>query len=81
MSNNYRAFIPFDLRKKKKNVFSLMKGESPVKIFSLKSNYALFDHLLNKKQAKIKRDASKAQIFMELFYLAIYELMKLKFRM
>ena len=81
MSNNYRAFSPYDLRMKKDDVYSMVKGEKPAKIISLKSNYALFDDQLNKKQDKVKRDASKEHIFIELFYLAIDELVKSKFRM
>jgi hypothetical protein len=81
MSNNYRAFAPYDLREKKNDVYSMIKGETPAKIMSMKSNYALFDDKLNSKQGKVKRDASKEHIFIELFYLAIDELVKSKFRL
>jgi hypothetical protein len=81
MGNNYRAFVPYDLREKKDDVFSLIKGETPAKVASFKSNYALFDDKLNEKQSKIKRDAKKEHIFIELFYLAIDELVKSKFRL
>jgi len=81
MSNNVRAFTPFDLREKKNDVFSIIKGETPAKIMSLKSNYALFDHYLNTKQGKIKTNSTKEQTFVELFYNAIEELVKSKFRM
>lgn len=81
MSNNNRAFSPFDLRVKKNDVFSMIKGEVPAKVLSLKSNYALFDDRLNEKQTKVKRDASKEHIFIELFYFAIDELVKSKFRL
>jgi hypothetical protein len=81
MSNNNRAFAPFDLREKKDDVFSMIKGEKPAKVFGIKSNYALFDDKLNAKQDKIKRDASKENIFIELFYLAVDELVKSKFRL
>jgi hypothetical protein len=81
MAKNVRAFKPFDLREKKSDVFSLIIGEKPAKIVSFKSNYALFDDYLNIKQSKIKRDSSNEQIFVELFYNAIDELIKSKFRM
>ena len=81
MNRNVRAFAPYDLREKKQDVFSLIKGETPAKVASLKSNYALFDHYLNTKQDKIKNDSNPEQIFVELFYNAIEELVKSKFRM
>lgn len=81
MSCNVRAFAPYDLREKKNDVFSLIKGEKPARIVSLKSNYALFDDYLNSKQSKIRTDSSPEQIFIELFYSAIDELVKSKFRM
>lgn len=82
MSKNYRAFTPYDLRMKKNDVFSMIKGETPAKgMFFSKSNYALFDDKLNAKQDKVKRDASKEQIFIELFYSAIDDLVRTKFRM
>lgn len=81
MSTNERAFKPYDLREKKDNLFSLIIGESPVGRLSLKSNYALFDHYLNTKQGIIKADSTPEQIFVELFYNAIDELVKSKFRM
>lgn len=80
MASNIRAFKPFDLREKKDDVFSLIIGEQPAKIMSLKSNYALFDHCLNTKQGKLKTDGTPEQIFLELFYNAISELVKSKFR-
>jgi hypothetical protein len=81
MSNNIRAFSPFDLREKKNDLFSLIKGEQPARVVSLKSNYALFDDYLNTKQGKIQTDSSQEQIFIELFHNAIEELVKSKFRM
>lgn len=80
MAKNVRAFKPFDLREKKSDVFSLITGEQPAKIRSLKSNYALFDNYLNTKQGKLHTDGSPEQIFVELFYHAIDELVKSKFR-
>jgi len=81
MANNYRSFSPYDLRVKKDDLYSMIKGETPAKVASFKSNYALFDEKLNTKQSKVKRDASKEHIFLELFYLAIDELVKSKFRL
>jgi len=81
MAANKRSFKPFDLREKKGDVFSLITGEQPAKIVSLKSNYALFDDYLNTKQGKLKTDGSTEQIFVELFYNAIDALVKSKFRM
>jgi hypothetical protein len=81
MSNNNRSFTPFDLIPKRSDVFSLIKGENPVKIWSLKSNYDLFDDVLNSKQKGIKKDAGKAHRFIELFYTATNELVNKKFRM
>jgi len=81
MSTNVRAFKPYDLREKKKNVFSLITGEIPAKVVTLKQDYALFDDYLNTKQGKIKTDSTTEQIFVELFYNAIDELVKSKFRM
>jgi len=79
MGNNRRAFAPYDLQEKKNDVFSMIKGETPAKVMSLKSNYALFDNKLN--STKVRRDASKEHIFIELFYSAINELVTLKFRL
>ncbi len=82
MSTNVRAFKPFDLREKKNDVYSLITGETPAKaFFNLKSNYALFDDHLNKKQGNLRTDGKKGQVFIELFYNAIEELVKSKFRM
>jgi len=85
MNNNFRSFAPYDLREKKDDVYSMIKGEKPASMkgfnYFNKSNYALFDTVLNEKQTKVKRDASKEHIFIELFYLAIDELVKSKFRM
>jgi hypothetical protein len=81
MSNNDRAFAPYDLSENKNHVFSMIKGEKPASVRTLASNYALFDGILNKKQGNIQRGASKEHIFIELFYSAIDELVKSKFRL
>lgn len=81
MANNCRAFTPFDLREKKNDVFSLIKGVVPARVLSFDSNYDLFDNYLNSKQRKINHDSSKENMFMELFYKAINDLVKDKFRL
>lgn len=81
MASNVRGFKPYDLREKKDDMFSLIIGEKPAKVRSFKSNYSLFDDYLNTKQGKIKTDGTPEQIFVELFYNAIDELVKSKFRM
>lgn len=81
MSQNNRAFKPFNLKENKKDLFSLIVGEKPARKFSFKKNYALYDNYLNKKQRDIKKDGSKEHFFVELFYQAIEELVKSKFRM
>jgi hypothetical protein len=83
MNNNRRAFSPYDLRERKNDVYSLIKGETPAhwRAKLMKSNYALFDDVLNDNQTKVKRDASKEHIFVELFCLAITKLIKQKFRL
>ncbi|MCL1938390.1 MAG: hypothetical protein FWF52_08365 [Candidatus Azobacteroides sp.] len=81
MSSNSRAFSPYDLNAKK-DVFALIKGESPAKVMSLKSNYDLFNDTLNDMQAKIKDNDSKVlHSFLELFYQATDKLVKSKFRL
>jgi hypothetical protein len=82
MGSNYRSFTPFELSEKKDDLYSLIKGEKPAGgLFVGKSNYALFDDKLNDKQNRVKKDAKKEHIFLELFYSAIEELIKSKFRM
>lgn len=81
MNNNTRAFTPFNLIENKNDLFSFVKGEKPAPVFSIDSNYALFDRYLNKKSSKISRDSSKENIFMELFYMAIDELVHDKYRL
>jgi len=81
LSNNHRAFEPYDLTQKPSKLFELIKGEKPAKTWSLKTNYDLFDDCLNDLQSKVKDDLSKPlQSFMELFFLATDKLVKLKFR-
>ncbi|GHT50040.1 hypothetical protein AGMMS49982_04620 [Bacteroidia bacterium] len=81
MSNNTRAFSPYDLSEKKNDVYGMIKGELPARLKKIKSNYALFDDELNSIQKKATDSSSKAlHYFMELFYLGTEELVKSKFR-
>lgn len=81
MSENNKAFTPFHLEEKQNDVFSLIKGESPAMVFSIDKNYNLFDNYLNKKKDKVNHDSSNKNMFMELFYMAINDLVKDKFRL
>ncbi|MDR2843737.1 MAG: hypothetical protein LBV57_03725 [Candidatus Symbiothrix sp.] len=80
MGNNSRAFAPYDLAERKSDLFALIRGLNPAKLLSLKSNYALFDDVLNDKQKDLKKDTGKEQRFVELFSRATDQLLKLKFR-
>ena len=80
MARNNRAFKPFNLEERKKDLFSLVVGEKSSKTFGFKSNYSLFDHHLNKAQGKIKKDGASEHLFIELFYNAIDDLVKTKFK-
>lgn len=81
MANNSRAFTPFDLREKPDDLFELIKGVTPAKVFSFDSNYDLFDGYLNKYRNKVSHGSSKENVFMELFYMAINDLVHNKFRL
>lgn len=82
MSHNSRAFSPFNLDQDKKNLFGLINGVVPSNsFFSLKNNYSLFDDKLNAHQKKIKKENSQEQLFIELFYKTIDELIRIKFKM
>lgn len=81
MRNNNRSFAPFYLEEEKSDVFDMIRGLLPVKLLSLKSNYALFDDVLNTQQQQLKKESSKEHRFIELFYRATDQLLKLKFRL
>lgn len=82
MSQNNRGFEPFDLTEKRKNVFSLVRGEDPKKIWGeIASNYDLFDKYLNQMEKKLPKDISKNALFIELFHLATEKLVEKKFNM
>jgi len=80
MSNNERAFEPFALQEKKYDLFSLINGQKPARVNSLKSNYALFDDRLNSLQSSLTNDACIEQKFIELFYKATEKLVSEKFK-
>jgi len=81
MAYNTRAFAPYDLRMKKNDVYSLIKGEIPAKVYKISKNYALYDDYLNDFRTKVRKDASKETIFMELFFKATEKLVIDKFRL
>ena len=68
MSGNMRSFSPYELEERKKKIFHIVKGIPPKKVFSMKSDYDLFDIRLSRKSSSIKEDASSEQKFIELFY-------------
>lgn len=74
MEANRRSFSPFHLEKMPKNVFGLVRGITPARVFSLKSNYDLFDDRLNMTEPGISNNLSKEERFMELFYQAVNRL-------
>lgn len=81
MEKNKRGFTPFELGMNKNAVFNFVKGCDTKKVFSVDSNYALFDSYLNKKEKKFKEGLSLEQRFMELFYVVTDELINDKIRL
>lgn len=79
MASQDRAFTPFEIHKDSSRVFDLVKGVEQRRVFSVDSNFALFDNRLNGSSKKVKT-GEKEQQFMELFYLATSELVKDKFK-
>ena len=77
LNNNQRAFSPFDLNKNR-HIFKMVKGWAP-KWTALKSNYALFDDVLNYQ--KRPSGISNEQWFIELFHKATNDLLKRKFNL
>lgn len=69
LADNHRGFAPFELNEDKSNLFKFVKGVEPKKVFSLDSNYGLYDNRLNEKQKSGEEDASQTPSkFVELFY-------------
>lgn len=81
MEKNKRGFTPFELGVNKSAVFNLVKGCDTKRVYSVDSNYALFDSYLNKKEKKFKEGLSLEQRFMELFYVVTDELINDKIRL
>lgn len=81
MGKNKRGFTPFELGVDRNAVFNLVKGCETKKVFSVDSNYALFDSYLNKREKKFKEGLSLEQRFMELFYVVTDELINDKIRL
>lgn len=77
MDDNKRRFSPFELSNTKIGLFEIVKGKIPKKLMTLKSNYALYDDVLNKQS--VSAASKKEQQFMELFYKATNELVDKKF--
>lgn len=77
MDNNKRRLSIFELVNTKNGLFEIVKGKSPKKLFTIKSNYALFDDILNKQN--VPATSKTEQQFMELFYKATNELVEKKF--
>ena len=78
MTQQQRAFTPFNLHRDSNRVFDLVKGITPRKLITFDSNYLLFDNRLNKVGGESK-SGEKEQQFTELFYLATEKLVKDKF--
>jgi len=79
MASQSRAYTPFEIHRDDSRVFDLVKGVKPGKVFSVDSNFALFNNRLNKAGGQSKT-GDREQQFMELFYLATKELVKDKFK-
>jgi len=75
MTQQQRAFTPFNLHRDPNRVFDLVKGITPRKIVTFDANYYLFDNRLNKVGGESK-SGEKEQQFTELFYLATEKLVK-----
>lgn len=73
MDDNKRKFTPFDLKPSNKGSFAIIKGKTPNKLWSLKSNFDLFDGYVNKQ--RLITSVSKEQQFTEIFYNATSDLM------
>ena len=75
MTQQQRAFTPFNLHRDPNRVFDLVKGITPRKLVTFDANYYLFDNRLNKVGGESK-SGEKEQQFTELFYLATEKLVK-----
>ena len=80
MADNNRAFKPFNVESIKP-LFDMIAGQAPTKLFTLSSNYALCDSVLNSRWSKWNKAAAKEQKFIELFYRATKKLIERKYNM
>jgi hypothetical protein len=83
LARNHRGFSPYKLEENPGELFSLVKGIDPAKVWSLDSNYALFDNRLNSIASSFKTDKGDAKDnnFVELFFQATKKLADEKLRM
>lgn len=79
MADQDRQFTPFEIHRDSKRVFDLVKGVPPVKLFTVDSNFDLFNKRLNNTGGSSK-SGDKEQQFVELFYMATQELVSDKFK-
>jgi hypothetical protein len=79
MANNHVRFSPFTLDGD--NLFGMVKGLPPKGVISLNRNYALFDDRLDgREQHAYSKGEKSEQLFMELFYRTIQQLIDEKFK-
>lgn len=83
LARNKRAFAPYEIEKNKDELFSLVKGVKPAKVWSLNSNYALFDDRLNNiaRSFSTRTEQAKNHTFVELFFQTTQRLVEEKLRM
>lgn len=77
LANNKVGFAPFVLDTNIP-IFKIIEGRDPKKVFSTKSNYALYDDRLNSAQPKLPGNLSVEARFVELFYYATTKLVREK---
>ena len=80
MADNTRSFKPFNIERIKP-LFDMIVGQSPAKMPTLSSNYALCDSILNSNWGKWNKVAAREQKFIELFYRATKKLVERKYNM
>lgn len=78
LTDQQRAFTPYNLHRNPDKVFDLVKGIHPKRVYSLDTNFNLFNNRLNGQSGESKT-GEKEQQFVELFYLATQQLVKDKF--
>jgi len=84
MAKNKRSFSPFDLNVKNRKLFEFIKGHKPAGMRNFwyfnKSNFNLFDHVLNVKSFHSKDNGhSIATRFLNLFYVSTEEICNRKY--